>query len=541
VRILIRNYYTLTHISKELESIEGTELVDCFTQDKGVLIMIFFDGKRENVVEYSTVPSIDTIFLRKRFSRARKNTLDLFPDIKNKIIKKIDLIKNDRVFHFDFGDVSAYFFLFGGSRNNCFIVQNGNIIDSFKDPSKNINKKFEISRGNVRQLHEFSGDTNIKTALAKCDLLLGNHYADEVCKRSHTSPSIKIKDIDETEFKNIIANAEHLTQELITSSKYHLYMTDKKEWLISLILLQNSWDLIEEYTSISEAIQNRVINTIRDRSFSTAYNEINNHISRELKKIEINLSNLDQSEKTKERAENYRKWADLLIAQPNTKAKPGEKIELTDWEGRQIVINLDPKLNLIQNSEKYYERASKSLQSIKEREKLLPKMLNRKEILTQINNKLKNAKSVKELDKIKNDFKKIAGLRMNIDNENKETKFRTFDLGEGYTLYVGKNAANNDELTMKFAKPNDLWFHARGAGGSHVVLRLDKGDKPGRHIIDKAASIAAYYSQQRKAKLTPVCYTYKKYVRKPKGANPGTVVLAREDVTMAKPRSPEEM
>ena len=74
-----------------------------------------------------------------------------------------------------------------------------------------------------------------------------------------------------------------------------------------------------------------------------------------------------------------------------------------------------------------------------------------------------------------------------------------------------------------------------------MVLRLDKGDKPGKHIIERAASIAAYYSQQRKSKLTPVAYTFKKYVRKPKGANPGTVVLSREDVIMIKPRAPEEI
>jgi predicted ribosome quality control (RQC) complex YloA/Tae2 family protein len=126
----------------------------------------------------------------------------------------------------------------------------------------------------------------------------------------------------------------------------------------------------------------------------------------------------------------------------------------------------------------------------------------------------------------------------NVEQE-QESRFRMFDLGDGYILYVGKNAANNDELTLRFAKPNDLWFHARGSSGSHAVLRLNKEEKVPKHIMQKAASITAYYSGSKKAKYTPVCYTYKKYVHKPKGANPGSVTLSREEVMMAEPKLPE--
>ena len=128
--------------------------------------------------------------------------------------------------------------------------------------------------------------------------------------------------------------------------------------------------------------------------------------------------------------------------------------------------------------------------------------------------------------------------------ENKQdepaSRFRVFDLGEGYILYVGKSAANNDELTVKFAKPNDLWFHARGSSGSHAVLRLNKEEKPPKFILQKAASIAAYYSGSKNAKYTPVCYTYKKYVHKPKGSNPGSVTISREEVIMVEPKLPDE-
>lgn len=107
-------------------------------------------------------------------------------------------------------------------------------------------------------------------------------------------------------------------------------------------------------------------------------------------------------------------------------------------------------------------------------------------------------------------------------------------------VLVGKSAANNDELTMKFAKPNDIWLHARGTSGSHVVLKMHTNDKPPKYILEQAAQIAAYYSGARNAKHVPVIYTYKKYVRKPKGANPGSVVVTKEDVIIVEPKLPNQ-
>jgi predicted ribosome quality control (RQC) complex YloA/Tae2 family protein len=73
--------------------------------------------------------------------------------------------------------------------------------------------------------------------------------------------------------------------------------------------------------------------------------------------------------------------------------------------------------------------------------------------------------------------------------------------------------------------------------GSHAVLR---GHQPiPAHILEKAAEITAYYSQSRKASFVPVCYALKKYVRKPKGAGPGAVVMEREEVIMVEPRLPK--
>ena len=107
-------------------------------------------------------------------------------------------------------------------------------------------------------------------------------------------------------------------------------------------------------------------------------------------------------------------------------------------------------------------------------------------------------------------------------------------------MWAGKSSENNDMLTTRYARPNDLWFHARGAGGSHVVLRVGTGKgEISKRAKEQAAAIAAYYSKMKNSRLVPVAMTEKKYVRKPKGVPSGTVVLEREKTLMVPPSLPE--
>ncbi|MBU1299434.1 MAG: DUF814 domain-containing protein [Bacteroidetes bacterium] len=119
--------------------------------------------------------------------------------------------------------------------------------------------------------------------------------------------------------------------------------------------------------------------------------------------------------------------------------------------------------------------------------------------------------------------------------------FRIFKVAGDFEMWVVKSAANNDLLTMKYAKSNDLWFHTWGAGGSHVVLKVGNAKtKPVKEAVRQAASIAAYYSKMRNASNVPVAYCERKYIRKPKKSNEGTVVLEREKVIFVEPELPED-
>ena len=112
--------------------------------------------------------------------------------------------------------------------------------------------------------------------------------------------------------------------------------------------------------------------------------------------------------------------------------------------------------------------------------------------------------------------------------EQRHGPFRRFTSSDGLAIYVGRNARENDELTFGFAKSDDLWLHARGTPGSHVVVRLDKGTDPSPETVRDAATLALLYSDLKKSGKGDVIYARRKWVKKAKGQAPGAVIVTQE-------------
>ena len=87
---------------------------------------------------------------------------------------------------------------------------------------------------------------------------------------------------------------------------------------------------------------------------------------------------------------------------------------------------------------------------------------------------------------------------------------------------------DNDELTFKVSKQDDMWLHARGTPGSHVIIELKKNKQVPSETLKDAASLALFYSDLRKSGKGEVIYALRKNVRKPKGAKPGSVTVTQE-------------
>ena len=106
---------------------------------------------------------------------------------------------------------------------------------------------------------------------------------------------------------------------------------------------------------------------------------------------------------------------------------------------------------------------------------------------------------------------------------------------DGYTILVGKNSRQNEEVTFHQASASDIWLHARGVPGAHVIVKAGGRDIP-QSTIEHAASLAAYYSQARGSASVPVDYTLQRHVRHMKGGGPGMVIYEREKTLYAEPK-----
>ena len=119
-------------------------------------------------------------------------------------------------------------------------------------------------------------------------------------------------------------------------------------------------------------------------------------------------------------------------------------------------------------------------------------------------------------------------------------EYREKDFAEKFALIdklIGQIDENNDLLTHKFAKKHDIWMHAQGVPGSHVIVRLpEKNTQPPLDILMQAASIAAYFSNAKNSKSVPVNYTEVRYVRKPRKSSAGTALMTRSKTLFVEPK-----
>lgn len=118
-------------------------------------------------------------------------------------------------------------------------------------------------------------------------------------------------------------------------------------------------------------------------------------------------------------------------------------------------------------------------------------------------------------------------------------RYRQYELNGGWIVLVGKTDSDNEELSLRFREPEDLWFHVDGVPGSHVLLLHREGEEPRRPILNQAAAIAAWHSKGRKAKKIGVTMTQAKNVSKRRGSPKGQVLVKYGDVIRVVPELPE--
>jgi predicted ribosome quality control (RQC) complex YloA/Tae2 family protein len=116
--------------------------------------------------------------------------------------------------------------------------------------------------------------------------------------------------------------------------------------------------------------------------------------------------------------------------------------------------------------------------------------------------------------------------------------YTPFRSASGRPILVGRGGADNDALTTKHARPHDLWLHAKGIPGAHVIVPLEKGESCPPELLVDAATLAAHFSDARGEAVCDVSYVERRHVRKPRKSAPGAVTFDREKVIAVRVEPP---
>ena len=252
---------------------------------------------------------------------------------------------------------------------------------------------------------------------------------------------------------------------------------------------------------------------------------VSNALSRTVRKIAVQEKELAA---TFER-ERLRQLGDIVTANLH-RINRGQTLLLAedfyDENMTEIEIALSPLLSPQQNAAKFYKDYTRMKNAEKELTRQIELGQQETEYLRSVLEELERAETEAELEEIRRELQDVGYLRQESGKKKmKQAKLppMRFESTDGYTIYVGRNNRQNEELTFRAARKDDLWLHAQKVHGSHVIIAC-AGVTPPDDTITQAAQLAAYYAETGGGQNIPVDVTPVKQVKKPPNAKPGMVI-----------------
>ena len=289
--------------------------------------------------------------------------------------------------------------------------------------------------------------------------------------------------------------------------------------------------LFDDTTSISEALDKHYQREEKQNQLDALVKELSSKLRKDISRLKKLKTNLLKDLAGHGNPDDHKRLGDLLLANISTNERTADKVLLKDYyaEGEPTIeVEIDEGKSLQEAAAESFSRYGKSKRAIDEIGSRL----------VQIDDELQKLEAKQaRLEKTvaagnEEELKTFAGPKPAAVSRHKKKAparlpgMRHYRSSDGYEVIVGRAARDNDTLTFRVARPNDLWLHAGDYPGSHVVVRnSSRKDIPHRTIIE-AAQLAAKFSQAGEDSKVTVHYTQRKFLSKPKGAAPGLVRMS---------------
>ncbi|MBE6037587.1 MAG: fibronectin/fibrinogen-binding protein [Anaerofustis stercorihominis] len=567
------------HIAKELKKLTGTRIHKVYQPVKDELIL-FFSDKDKSMVQICANPSFSRIS-----TTSNKYDNPMNPSGFCMLMRKYligaqlrDVYQKgfDRILVFSVENLDDAGRLIKmslvceimGKHSNIILIndETGKIIDSIKHVSSTVSSYREVlpkrdyvsppndkldpldyDMSDCMDIISFNADKNISAAFM-------NTFSG-ISKQLARSILIDINEEDRT-LRSVGGKNEvtELTEKFITSLKeklneeggYLYYDEDGKVKEFSSVY----YSIFDEYThekisSMNLATEKYFLSKSVKAHISERYEHIITKVASLLSREESKLAIRNRELSEAQDSEKYNIAGTLLLSNLHLMKKGETSVEVDNYyeEGMpKLRISLEPHLNPTQNANRYFKLYTKAKNAVIHLEKLIEESENEIYFLSSQLCYLKNASNASQAEEIIAELVKHGTIKVkNAKGIKKDIPSAPMRLMFGeYEILVGRNDRQNDRLTFKMARADDIWLHTKDIAGSHVILRTENGTAPDE-ALDAAAKLAAFYSKGRESGKTEVDYTFAKYVKKPAGAPAGKVIYTNQHTVYVGAVSPEEM
>lgn len=313
-----------------------------------------------------------------------------------------------------------------------------------------------------------------------------------------------------------IFNSKAPINELIELKNKDLFpcisIVDKKEDF----LCYEYGNIVKKFDNISELLEEYFYNKTIANEVMEKSNNLKTHITHTVKRLKSKIIKLNEELQEAINSEKYRIYGELIINNLyEIKNENIKEITLFNYyTNEDITIELDPKFSIKENANRFFlkhQKSKKAISYIKEQIQIAnDEVMYLELILVQIvNANVNDIEQIKQ-ELIDNHYIKKQNIK-NTKNRKEKIEILTYYTSTGAKILVGKNNIQNEYITHKMARPNDMWYHVKDAPGSHVLVIEPQNTE---EEIRTAAMLAAYYSSYQSSTSVPVQYTLARYIKK---------------------------
>ncbi len=516
------NYYFFRNLSIELNFIlKEAILKECFSMIKDELVMrILLKNNEQLWIKILLLPDTTLLSFPTDFCRSKRNSINLFDELINKKIVGLSIFEQERYIGLNFEKNYLFLIQAFGKNNNLIFLKNNKVNRLFKK-----NEKFDMEKS-LRDIIKIRKSISLKNIqeYGYLEILpsLNKTILDWFDKRKNKS----FKDSESLEKWE----AFQVFLKYIEKPKYYIVRLDNKIKMLFYPL----GEIILETKNILEAYTRFFNIYVVDNQLKNEKNNLLKIFQKDYNRTQKYLLNTQKNLKNLQSENHYRVMGDILMANLNEIPAYSSEVSLLNfYTQKNTTVKLVPHLSPQKNAAKYYQKAKNEKIAIQILEQ---NIASKKEWLLKLKIILKEISDFRDLKSLRR-YTYYKSIKTNTQKpqQTKHVPYReiTFD---GFLIWIGKSAKDNDELLRSHSHKNDLWLHAKDSKGSHVIVKLASHKDYTKKIIEEAASWAAAYSSRKHENIAPVSYCLRKYVRKNKNMAIGQVIIEREEVIMAVPK-----